>query len=177
LSRIALASFTILCLLSATSALIINPANANGTTYFNQTYGGISNDRACSVVQAVDGGYVLAGSTHSFGAGGNDFWLVKTDSSGNHEWNKTYGGLDYDWAYSMVQAVDGGYVLAGYTHSFGAGNMDVWLVKTDASGNHEWNKTYGGLSTDEADPIVETVDGGYVLAGCTRGRGAWVEKV
>ena len=82
MSRIALASFTILCLLSATSALIINPANANGTTYFNQTCGGTSNDHAYSVVQTVDGGYVLAGSTHSFGAGSYDFWLVKTDASG-----------------------------------------------------------------------------------------------
>ena len=83
------------------------------------------------------------------------------------EWNRTYGGTNSDYAYSVVQTVDGGYALAGWTWSFGAVSDDVWLVKTDASGNHMWNRTYGGTSYDGAYSVVQTVDGGYALAGMT----------
>jgi peptide/nickel transport system substrate-binding protein len=83
------------------------------------------------------------------------------------EWTKIYGGSDYDGAYSVVQTVDGGYALAGYTDSFGAGNEDFWIVKVDSSGNHQWNKTYGGNNEDVAFSVVQTLDGGYALAGCT----------
>ena len=108
------------------------------------TWDGTKHDEAHSVVQTSDGGYALAGYTCFYGAGGSDFWLVKTDSAGKMQWNKTYGGAGYDEAHSVVQTRDGGYALAGGTSSFGAGGYDFWLVKTDSAGNMQWNKPYGG---------------------------------
>jgi hypothetical protein len=142
------------------------------TPGWNKTYGGTGEDWAFALVQTSDGGYALAGKTASFGAGNNDFRLVKTDASGNMTWNQTYGGTGEDWAFGLVQTADGGYALAGITDSFGAGYEDFWLVKTDVSGNMQWNKTYGGTSGDEASALVQTSDGGYALAGCTGSSGA-----
>jgi hypothetical protein len=151
-------------------------ADASGNLQWSKTYGGAGSDGAYSVVQTGDGGYALAGDTSW------DFWLVKADASGNLQWNKTYGGANSDRAYSVVQTGDGGYALAGYTLSFGAGGPDFWLVKADASGNLQWNKTYGGASGDYASSVVQTGDGGYALAGSTASFGAgsddfWLVKV
>ena len=151
--------------------------DSSGNQLWNRTYGGTYDDAAQALVQTSDGGYALAGWTDSFGAGGYDFWLVKTDSSGNMLWNKTYGGTQNDVAYSLVQTVDGGYALAGSTVSSGAGGEDVWLVKTNSSGNQQWNKTYGGTQDDAAYSLVQTVDGGYALAGYTNSFGAGGEDV
>jgi predicted secreted protein len=139
--------------------------DASGNVQWSKTYGGTNDDRAFSVVQTVDGGYALAGQTYSYGAGGSDFWLVKTDASGNMQWSRPYGGTNFDSARSVVQTVDGGYALAGGTRSFGAGNMDFWLVKTDSSGNMQWSKPFGGSYNDYARSVVQTVDGGYALGG------------
>jgi len=143
-----------------------------GAPTWNKTYGGTSDDRANPVVQTGDGGYALAGSTLSFGAGGRDAYLVKTDSLGNMEWNLTYGGPSDDYAYSLVQSSDGEYALAGETWSFGAGAGDFWLVKTDSAGTMQWNKTYGGTNIESAESVVQTSDGGYALAGNTWSFGA-----
>ena len=138
---------------------------------WNKTYGGMADDEAYSVVQTVDGGYAIVGHTYSFGVGNGDFWLVKTDANGNAQWSKTYGGVNYDHAHSVIQTDDGGYAIAGYTYSYGYGvpaSPDLWLVKIDANGNMEWNKTYGGTRQDFSDGgLVETSDGGYALAGFT----------
>jgi len=134
---------------------------------WSQTYGGANDDYAYSVVQTSDGGYALAGFTDSSGAGGFDFYLVKTDSAGNQNWTQTYGGSGDDFAYSVVQATDGGYALAGYTDSSGAGYNDFYLVKTNSAGNLQWSKTYGGAGDDEARSLIKTSDGGYALAGWT----------
>jgi len=141
-------------------------------TEWNKTYGGANSEVARSVIQTSDGGYLLAGQTQSFGAGGTDFWLVKTDSMGNMEWNKTYGGTKNDIAFSVVETSDGGYVLTGRTNSFGLGIADFWLIKVDSSGDHQWNKTYGGTGVDAARCVVQTSDGGYILAGFTESFGA-----
>ncbi len=146
--------------------------DSSGNVAWSRTYGGNLSDLACSVVQTSDGGYALAGYTNSFGAGSADSWLVKTDSAGNMLWNKTYGGARYDLAYSIVQTSDGGYALAGYTGSYGAGAFDSWLVKTDSAGNMLWNKTYGGAGDDLAYSVVLTSDGGYAIAGYTYSYGA-----
>lgn len=141
--------------------------DSEGVLQWNKTYGGPSDDSAHSVVQTGDGGYALAGFTSSFGSGGGDFWLVKVDSSGNMQWNRTFGGHGMDNAVSLVKTSDGGYALAGYTGSFGAGSSDVWVVKTDSFGNLVWSQTYGGAGADYAYSIIQTSDGGYALAGNT----------
>lgn len=143
---------------------------------WSRAYGGTSNDFAESVVQTVDGGYVIAGSTRSYGAGNDDFWLVKTDASGNAQWNKTYGGTEIEQDGSVVQTTDGGYAIAGWTESYGD---NAWLVKTDVNGNAQWNKTYGGIGSCSARSLVQTVDGGYALAGYSYGGGNmnfWLAK-
>jgi hypothetical protein len=132
-----------------------------------QRYGGPQGEEGYAVVHTSDGGYALAGVTFSFGAGSGDFWLVKTDTEGTMEWNRTYGGAGLERAHALVQTSDGGYALAGYTDSFGAGNQDVWVVKTDSNGNMEWNRTYGGAGRDSAESIVQTSDAGYAVAGET----------
>jgi predicted secreted protein len=156
--------------------------DSSGNHEWNKTYGGSGADAARCVINTGDGGYVLAGFTQSFGAGGQDFWLVKVDSSGNHEWNKTYGGSGADAARCVINTGDGGYILTGETNSFGSGDTDFWLVKVDSSGNHEWNKTYGGSGAENAFSVVKTGDGGYALAGRTGSFGEgrldfWLVKV
>jgi FlaG/FlaF family flagellin (archaellin) len=146
-------------------------ADASGNMEWNKTYGGTSYDLAFSVVKCSDGGYAIAGETASFGAGSNDFWLIKTDELGNMEWNQTYGGTGTDRARSLVETSDRGYAIAGYTLSFGAGGYDGWLVKTDASGTVEWSQTYGGTADDLVHSLVETSNGGYAIAGITESFG------
>jgi hypothetical protein len=143
-----------------------------GNQLWAKTYGGTGYDVAFAVVQTIDGGYAIAGSTNSFGAGG-DFWLVKTDSAGNQLWNKTYGGAGGDITRTLVQTSDGGYAMAGWTNgSYGIGDEDLWLVKTDSSGNQLWNKTYGGAGGDYPHSIIQTSDGGFAIAGHTNSYGA-----
>jgi len=139
---------------------------------WSETYGGINADGGLALIQKSDGGYLLAGYTRSFGAGKEDFWLVKIDLSGNAQWNCTYGGAESDIAFSVIETSDNGYAVAGYTGSFGAGGDDFWLIKTDSSGNMQWNKTIGGAGDDYAFSLVETSDGGYTVAGYTRSYGA-----
>jgi hypothetical protein len=127
---------------------------------WSETYGGVQDDGAKSVIQAVDGGYVIAGYTESYGAGGFDIYLIKVDSEGNLLWDRTYGGSQSDGANCVVQAGDMGYVIAGYTTS-GVPSQSAWLVKTDSSGQMQFNRTVPGL---EVNSIVSTEDGGYVLA-------------
>ncbi len=172
-------------LLQAKAALppIQNPENPNISIellgsgslpvhLWNRTFGGAAQDCAWSLVQTPDNGYALIGATYSSGAGGADFWLVRTDSVGNAQWNRTYGGTADDEAHSVTRTSDGGYAILGTTSSFGAGGSDFWLVKTDSSGNVLWNKTYGGISTDDAWSIKEVPGGALVLAGWTVSSGA-----
>ncbi|MFX0115849.1 MAG: hypothetical protein ACFFB3_14965 [Candidatus Hodarchaeota archaeon] len=156
--------------------------DASGQMVWNQTFGGAEQERVSAVRQTADGGYVLSGGTNSYGAGNSDFWLVKADASGQLAWNQTFGGAAWDNACSVRQTADGGYVLAGVTTSYGAGNGDFWLVKTDASGQVTWNQTFGGKELDSASAVLQTADGGYVLAGSTNSYGAgkqdmWLIKI
>jgi hypothetical protein len=141
-------------------------------TLWTKTYGGINDDISHSIQQTIEGGYIIAGYTNSFGAGGHDVYLLKTDASGDTLWTKTYGGVNNDISYSIQQTSDGGYIIAGYTNSFGAGGYDVYLLKTDASGDTLWTKTYGGVNNDISHSIQQTSDGGYVTAGYTYSFGA-----
>ena len=145
--------------------------NTSGQLEWNHTIGKPGNDWDPLIIQTTDGGFALAGSTSLFGAE-FDIWLIKTNSNGQVEWNQTFGGISYDWPYSVIQTTDGGFAIAGYTYSFGAGGHDMWLVKTDASGQAKWNQTFGGKKFDEAYSVLQTADGGFVLAGITDSYGA-----
>ncbi|MHA2405383.1 MAG: Loki-CTERM sorting domain-containing protein [Candidatus Hermodarchaeia archaeon] len=144
--------------------------DANGNHLWNQTFGGINSDQAHTLVVLSDGGFALAGITTSFGAGSNDAWLVRTDSSGTHMWNQTFGGTNGDLVSSLIE-VSGGFAFVGTTSSFGAGGEDIWLVRTDTSGNHLWNQTFGGSEDDEGYSVKALSGGGYVLAGATASYG------
>ncbi len=146
--------------------------DSEGNQQWSKTFGGRGDDKAKCVQQTSDGGYVIVGYTESYGAGGADFWLVKVDSEGNQQWSKTFGGADDDGAYSVQQTTDGSYIMAGSTLSYGAGQEDFWLVKVDADGNEQWNRTFGGVKDDLAWSVHQTSDGGYIIAGYTSSYGA-----
>jgi hypothetical protein len=145
--------------------------DADGSEEWNQTFGGSDEDHGNSVVQTSDGGYIIAASTQSYGAGSSDIWLIKTDASGNEQWSELFGGSEWDFGHSVAQISGGGYIIGGYTESYGAGNGDVWLIKTDASGNEQWNETFGGSSYDYGYSAAETSDG-YIITGYTQSYGA-----
>ncbi|MEK6776947.1 MAG: hypothetical protein AABY87_08715 [bacterium] len=141
----------------------------NGNVRWEKTFGGAKWDKANSVQQTTDGGYILAGETDSYGArkmlGESDVYLIKTDQNGNAIWERTFGGRGDDAAYSVQQTTDGGYILAGKTDSYGAGESDVYLIRTDENGNAIWQKTFGGKEDDKASSILQTAEGGYILVG------------
>jgi len=157
---------------AGSSDIFLIKTDANGNIQWAKTYGGTGDDVAFSVQQTSDGGYIVAGGTSSFGAGSWDIFLIKTDANGNIQWAKTYGGTDWDLATSVQQTSDGGYIVASEIRSFGAGSWDIFLMKTDANGNIQWAKTYGGTDVDAALSVQQTSDGGYILAGLTWSFGA-----
>jgi hypothetical protein len=146
--------------------------NATGHAQWSETYGGSANTGvALSVTSTSDGGYAMTGYMWPSESSDADFWLVKTDSAGNMEWNHTYGGGSDDQARCVVQTNDQGYAIIGATNSFGVEQHDFWLVKTDSTGNMEWNVTCGGSREDWGRSLVATSDGGYALAGYTNSFG------
>lgn len=128
------------------------------TTPWAKTYGGTNDEEAFSIQQTSDGGFIVAGYTTSFGAGRKDFWVLKLSPGGTVAWQKTYGGTDYDYANSIRQTSDGGYIVAGSTGSF----QGSWILKLDADGNAVWQKTYASVY-NVANSIRQTSDGGYVV--------------
>jgi hypothetical protein len=140
-----------------------------GDTLWTRTYGGTDRDRGYSVQQTVpDGGYIISGSTESFGAGMEDVYLIKTNPLGDTLWTKVYGGSSYDRGASIRQTSDGGFIIVGRTSSFGAGFGDVYLIKTDSSGDTLWTKTIGSSNEDVGESVQQTVpDGGYIITGST----------
>jgi len=130
-----------------------------------RTYGGSYYDFGRYIKQTSDGGYIVAGETYSFHTGPEDVWILKLSSTGAIEWQKIYGGSDRDCANSIQQTSDGGYIVAGFTLSFGAGACDIWILKLTSIGAIEWQHTYGGSGPDYAYSIQQTSDGGYIVAG------------
>jgi len=161
----------------AAFAAIFVPSILIAQVTFQRTYGGASWDEGHSVQQTSDGGYIVCGSTESYGSGNADVWLVKTDARGDTLWTRTYGGVNWEEGYSVEQTTDGGYIIAGYTNSPGAGSDDVYLVKADSSGDTVWTRTYGGTGNDDGWSVQQTSDGGYVIAGCTWSFGAGASDV
>jgi len=148
-----------------------------GNQIWHKYFGGSDADRGLAVEQTTDGGYIITGYTASYGAGLDDLYLIKTDSAGNEQWSKTFGGSGRDYGNFVQQAHDGGYIITGYTLSFGAGSEDVWLIKTDPNGNKTWDITYGGAQSDVGNCVKQTSDGEYIIAGYTLSYGAGVHDV
>jgi len=154
--------------------------DANGDSLWTRNFNAGGNDYFKSVLQTPDGGFAVVGITDGSGAGHNDFWLVRTDSSGVEIWSRTYGGSSNDFCYSLQQTSDGGYILAGNTLSFGAGSEDYWLVKTDANGDSLWSRTFGTSGQEYGSSVAQTSDGGYIFVGTGEGFGGlqdfWLVK-
>ena len=154
--------------------------DASGEVLWTRAYGGEMDDNGWAVQEAADG-FFVAGFSQSFGAGGYDFYLIRTDAQGEVLWSKTYGGALDDRCWALAMTDDGGVVLAGETASSGAGERDYLLVKTDSSGNELWSRTFGGEKDDRCFAVALASDGGYVLAGQTFSEGAgdrdaWIVK-
>ncbi|MDD5531028.1 MAG: T9SS type A sorting domain-containing protein [bacterium] len=143
-------------------------------TLWTRTFGGTDTDLGYSVRQTSDSGFIIAGWTESFGAGRSDVYLIKTNSSGNTLWTKTYGGSNDDFSKSVLQTSDGGYVIVGGTSSYG--NADAYLIKTDSSGDTLWTKTYGGTYWERGNSVQSTSSGidGYIIVGETSSFGAGI---
>ena len=151
----------------------------NGKIIWQKALGGTYGDEAYSVQQTSDGGYIVVGGTWSNDGnvsgnhGSGDAWVVKLDNNGNIIWQKALGGSNNDWAYSVQQTADGGYIVAGYTESNDGdvsrnhGGTDFWLVKLDSNGNIIWQKVLGGSDDDVAYSVQQMVNGGYIVVGVT----------
>ncbi len=136
-----------------------------GSVLWSQTFGGGMSDYARSVQLTSDGGYIIAGNTGSFGQGESDFYLLKIDEMGDSLWTRTYGGTDIDAASAVQQTQDGGYILAGYTYSFGTGGSDCYLVKANNLGATVWSNTIGSMGNEFAWAVQQTSDLGYIMVG------------
>jgi len=150
-------------------ALKIEP---DGDTIWTKHYGGELWDFAKQLVTLSDGGVALFGQTYSYGAGNGDFYLLRLNADGDTLWTKTYGGPELESGESIALMPDGGFALAGFTESYGAGGRDGYLVRTDADGDTLWTKTYGGVEDDHIYAVCTTLSGGLALAGGTNSQGA-----
>ncbi|MFA5033015.1 MAG: hypothetical protein WC614_08350 [bacterium] len=157
--------------LSVYGGVYLIKTNSSGDTVWTKTFGGTSTDCGYSVQQTFDSGFVVTGTTHPFGAGGGDVYLVKTNSLGDTLWTRTFGGTSSDVGYSVRQTQDSGFIITGYTSSFGiSGN--IYLIKTNSSGDTVWTKTFGGTTYAFGHSVQQTADGGFIIAGTTNSFGA-----
>ena len=134
---------------------------------FQKTVGGDDLDRGVAIQQTCDGGYIAVGVTKSFGAGGEDVYLVRTDSMGDTLWTRTFGGEKKDNGWAVSQTSDSGFIVAGFTESYGSGGMDFYVIRTDSEGNPLWSQTYGGEGDDYCWDLDVIFDNGYILVGET----------
>ena len=145
--------------------LYLIKTTSEGVKIWDQTYGGGGLDYGRAVIEVSSGGYVITGITTSFGAESYDVYLLKTDTDGVVVWENTFGGGSWDRGYDVIETSDGGYLVTGQTGSFGAGGSDIYLVKTDSSGEMEWTKTFGGAESENGWSVIELSSGGYLVAG------------
>jgi hypothetical protein len=143
--------------------------NAQGEEIWSQTFGGPFEDRLFSVDQSADSGFVLTGTTTSFGSGNRDAYLVKASETGDLVWTQVFGEEQDDVGHSVRQTSDRGFIVTGYTKSFDANNYDTWLIKTDEAGELQWQKFYGESGDDRTIYGEQTDDGGYIMTGYTTG--------
>jgi len=145
--------------------------DGDGNEEWSQWYGGPERETAFCARQTSDGGVIVAGETNSFGQGGSDILLLKTDREGGEEWSTTFGGTAEDGAHCVRQTADGGFILAGGTEAPGQGSFDGWLIKTDAGGVSQWDRTFGGSDSDILFYVEQAADGGYIASGGTYSSG------
>ncbi len=172
--------------------LFTNSLNAQVAPFikWQKCFGGSGGEGAYSIQQTIDGGFILAGSSWSNDGdvsgnhGGNDYWIVKLDADGDVEWQKSLGGSEDDGAQSIQQTTDGGYIIAGtsqsndndvtgnhgFYNSYGnlINTIDYWIVKLSNDGNLVWQKSFGGTEYDQANSVLQTTDGGFIVAGTSR---------
>ncbi len=137
---------------------------------WEKTFGGENDDIATSMVRTKDGGYIITGLTSSFKVSYYDVYVLKVDKNGNKQWEKTYGGEGYDRGNSIKETKDGNYIIAGITESYGSGFEDIYVIKLNSKGDILWHKEYGTSGYDRAYDIIETSDGGYLMAGSVQNK-------
>ena len=155
------------------SDLILVKYSSTGVIQWKKMFGGSDGDEGEAIRQTSDGGYIICGRTYSLDGDalvthtGGEYWIIKTNDSGAIEWQKSYGGSDYEDAHDIQQTTDGGYIVIGQSHSFNGdvmghhANGDAWILKLDSTGNLQWQKSYGGSADDLGFAIQQTPDGGY----------------
>ena len=141
-----------------------------GNILWVNSYGGNNHDYYNIFLNITDdNGYIISGNTNSFGAGDIDMYVIKTDINGNLQWSKTYGGNDEDRIWSIEPTSDDGYILCGETSSFGAGNVDTYVIKIDSNGDILWTKTYGGYNNEHCGHAIQSDNGGYIITSASFG--------
>lgn len=166
--------FSPLALLMAVALLLaMTPRTGHAIAYsppsiWAKIYGDAQDEEAFAAKRTPDGGFIVGGTTASFGAGRQDFWILKTNANGAVQWQRAYGGEESEFLMAMEQTSDGGYIAVGSTHSFGEGRRNLWVLKIDADGELEWQNAYGGSNVDgPAAAVQQTTDGGYITGGFT----------
>jgi hypothetical protein len=147
--------------------VLLMKTDLKGDTLWTKSYGGQGQDNGWAVRQLNDGGFIIIGYTDSYGAGGMDVFMIKTDSNGDTVWTKTFGGEEDEYGWDIQNTLDGGFIIASQTNRNGSGEIDAQLIKTDSGGNIEWKKSYGGKKVDRIFSVRQTPDGGYIAAGIT----------
>ena len=147
--------------------------SGSGAIQWERTYGGEDTEFGRAIQQTADGGYIIIGQTESFGVGSSDAYLLKTDSEGNEIWSQTFGGQGTDQGRYVVETADQGYLVSGYTDSFGvSGGFNFWMIKANSLGELEWQRFYGEHGDDRGLSGIQTLDGGYAIAGYTSSVGS-----
>jgi hypothetical protein len=142
----------------------------NGGQLWLKTYGGLNNDEGFSVKQTSDQGYIVCGRTNSFGNNYSDIYVIKTDINGDTIWTKVIGGNVSERGYSIEETDDDGYIILGYSNSYGNGLLtDIYLVKLDSNGNQQWDQVFTQTNESIGNSVKQTQDGGYIICGSKRG--------
>ncbi len=157
--------------------LYLIKTDEDGNEDWSRTFGGPKWESGLTVQQTRDGGYIVGGHTDSFGTGLGDSYLIRTDAAGNEMWSRYYGGVGNEWAWSVCQTQDGGFIITGVTDFDGLDPGKVFLTKLGASGDEEWTRYFGGSGEDSARSVLQTEDGGYIVCGWTDSFGAGLKDV
>ncbi|MBL0062017.1 MAG: T9SS type A sorting domain-containing protein [bacterium] len=157
-------------LLDTGATAVLIKTGPNGSPFWSRTFG--DNEQAYCVLQTADGSYLVGGSSTNE-EGNSSTWLMKASSTGDSVWSRTFGGISGEDCRSIVATSDGGYLLAGNTTSFGEGDNDAWIVKTDANGGGLWTRTVGSDGSDQCIDAIRTSDNGYVFVGQTDSLATW----